>query len=290
MPKLIVGRENSADIEIHYEDHGAGQPVVLIHGYPLSGRAWDQQVPVLLEAGHRVITYDRRGFGKSIQPVVGYDYDTLAADLVTLLEHLDLWDAVLVGHSMGTGEVTRFLGAYGSARVAKGVLVSPILPFLLQTSDNPDGVPQSVFDGFVQAAQADMPAWMKGFLDNFYNADTLRGTLVSDQAYQASWNIAVGASATAAVACISTWATDFRADLPKIDIPMLVIQGDADQVLPLDKTGKRLPGLIDDVQLVVIQGGPHAIAWTHADQVNSALLDFLRSDDRHNSSIQTITN
>ena len=290
MPKLIVGRENSADIEIHYEDHGAGQPVVLIHGYPLSGRAWDQQVPVLLEAGHRVITYDRRGFGKSSQPVVGYDYDTLAADLVTLLEHLDLWDAVLVGHSMGTGEVTRFLGAYGSARVAKGVLVSPIPPFLLQTSDNPDGVPQSVFDGFVQAAQADMPARMKGFLDNFYNADTLRGTLVSDQAYQASWNIAVGASATAAVACISTWATDFRADLPKIDIPMLVIQGDADQVLPLDKTGKRLPGLIDDVQLVVIQGGPHAIAWTHADQVNSALLDFLRSDDRHNSSIQTITN
>ena len=290
MPKVTVGRENSADIELHYEDHGSGQPVVLIHGYPLSGRAWDKQVPVLLDAGHRVITYDRRGFGQSSQPAVGYDYDTFAADLAALLDHLDLWDAVLVGHSMGTGEVTRFLGAYGSARVAKGVLVSPIPPFLLQTSDNPDGVPQSVFDGFVQAAQADMPAWMKGFLDNFYNADTLRGTLVSDQAYQASWNIAVGASATAAVACISTWATDFRADLPKIDIPMLVIQGDADQVLPLDKTGKRLPGLIDDVQLVVIQGGPHAIAWTHADQVNSALLDFLRSDDRHNSSIQTITN
>ncbi len=289
MPKVTVGRENSADIEIHYEDHGAGQPVVLIHGYPLSGRAWDKQVPVLLEAGHRVITYDRRGFGQSSQPVVGYDYDTFAADLATLLEHLDLWDAVLVGHSMGTGEVTRFLGAYGSARVAKGVLVSPIPPFLLQTSDNPDGVPQSVFDGFVQAAQSDTPAWMKGFLDNFYNADTLRGTLVSDQAYQASWNIAASASATAAVACIPTWATDFRADLPKIDVPMLVVQGDADRVLPLDKTGKRLPGLIDDVQLVVIEGGPHAIPWTHADQVNTALLDFLRSSDRHNTSMQTQT-
>jgi non-heme chloroperoxidase len=256
MPKVTVGRENSADIEIHYEDHGAGQPVVLIHGYPLSGRAWDKQVPVLLEAGHRVITYDRRGFGQSSQPAVGYDYDTFAADLVALLEHLDLWDAVLVGHSMGSGEVTRYLGAYGSGRVAKGVLVSPIPPFLLQTSDNPDGVPQSVFDGFVLAAQSDTPAWMKGSLDNFYNADTLRGTLLSDQAYEASWNIAVGASATAAVACISTWATDFRADLPKIDVPMLVLHGDADGVLPLDKTAKRLPDLIDDVQLVVIEGWP----------------------------------
>ena len=286
MPKVTVGRENSADIQIHYEDHGAGQPVVLIHGYPLNGRAWDKQVPVLLEAGHRVITYDRRGFGQSSQPVVGYDYDTLAADLATLLEHLDLWDAVLVGHSMGTGEVTRFLGTYGSARIAAGVLVSPIPPFLLQTSDNPDGVPQSVFDGFVEAAQSDTPAWMKGFLDNFYNADTLRGTLVSDQAYQASWNIAASASATAAVACISTWATDFRADLRRIDVPMLVVQGDADRVLPLDKTGERLPGLIGDVQLVVIAGGPHAIPWTHADQVNTALLDFLRGHDRYSSGIQ----
>ena len=191
MPTITVGQENSSDIEIYYEDHGAGQPVVLIHGYPLSGRAWDKQVPVLLEAGHRVITYDRRGFGKSSQPATGYDYDTFAADLNTLLEHLDLREAVLVGHSMGTGEVTRYLSSYGSARVAKGVLVSPIPPFLLQTPDNPDGVPQSLFDGFAQAAAADTPAWMKGFLDNFYNIDTLRGTLVSDQAYQASWNLAV---------------------------------------------------------------------------------------------------
>ena len=277
MPKITVGQENNADIEIYYEDHGTGQPVVLIHGYPLSGRAWDRQVPVLLDAGHRVITYDRRGFGKSSQPTVGYDYDTFAADLAALLEHLDLRDAVLVGHSMGTGEVTRYLGTYGSGRVAKGVLVSPIPPFLLQADDNPDGVPQSLFDGFAQAARADAPAWMKGFLDNFYNIDTLRGTLVSDQAYQASWNLAVTASATATVACISTWRTDFREDLPKIDVPMLVVQGDADQVLPLDKTGQRLPGLIKDVQLVVIEGGPHAIAWTHAGQVNTALLDFLRS-------------
>ncbi len=276
MSKVTVGRENSADIEIYYEDHGAGQPVVLIHGYPLSGRAWDKQVPVLLEAGYRVITYDRRGFGKSSQPVSGYDYDTFAADLSTLLDHLDLHDAVLAGHSMGTGEVTRYLGHYGSARVARGVLVAPIPPYLLQAGDNPDGVPQSLFDGFAEAARADAPAWMKGFLDSFYNVDTLRGTLVSDQAWQASWNLAVTASATAAVACIPTWATDFRDDLPKIDVPVLVLHGDADQVLPIDKTGKRLPGLINDVQLVVVEGGPHAIPWTHAGQVNTALLDFLR--------------
>ena len=277
MPAVTVGRENSADIEIYYEDHGAGQPVVLIHGYPLSGRAWDKQVPALLEAGYRVITYDRRGFGRSSQPAIGYDYDTFAEDLNALLEHLDLYDAVLVGHSMGTGEVTRYLGRYGSARVAKGVLVAPIPPYLLQAADNPDGVPQSLFDGFAQAARADTPAWMKGFLDNFYNTETLLGTLVSDQAFAASWNLAVTASATAAVACIATWATDFRDDLPKIDVPILAIQGDADQVLPLDKTGKRLPGLIGDVRLVVVEGGPHAIPWTHADQVNTTLLDFIAS-------------
>src|SRR6201989_114133 len=231
MPTVTVGQENSSDIQIHYEDHGAGQPVVLIHGYPLSGRAWDKQVPALLEAGYRVITYDRRGFGQSSQPVTGYDYDTFAADLSMLMERLDLHEAVLAGHSMGTGEVTRYLSGYGAARVAKGVLVPPPPPYLLQAGDNPDGVPQALFDGFAAAARADTPAWMKGFLDNFYNFDTLRGTLVSEQAWQASWNLAVSASATAAVACIGTWATDFSADLPEIDVPILVIQGDADQVL-----------------------------------------------------------
>jgi non-heme chloroperoxidase len=275
MGMVAVGRENSDDIGIYYEDHGAGAPVVLIHGYPLSGRAWDKQVPVLLRAGRRVITYDRRGFGKSSQPAAGYDYDTFAADLHALLSYLDVRDAVLVGHSMGTGEVTRYLGGYGSARVAKGVLISPIPPFLLQAADNPEGVPQSLFDGFTQSAQADPPAWMKGFLDNFYNYDTLGGTLVSEQAFQASFNLAVSASAAATVACIRTWATDFRADLPKIDVPMLVIQGNADRVLPYDKTGARLPGLLKDSRLVTIDGGPHAIAWTHSDQVNRALLDFL---------------
>jgi len=275
MSFIKVGQENSGPIELYYEDHGSGLPVVLIHGYPLSGRAWDKQVPVLLEAGHRVITYDRRGFGKSGQAACGYDYDTFANDLHTLVGTLDLRNATLVGHSMGTGEVTRYLSRYGSARVAGGVLVSPIPPFLLQTEDNPDGVPASLFEGFIQAARQDTPAWMKGFLDNFYNMDRLRGTLVSEQAYQASWNLATSASAIAAVACIPTWETDFRADLPRIDVPMLVIQGDDDQVLPYPKTGGRLPGLISNVQVAVINGGPHAIPWTHADQVTRALLKFM---------------
>ena len=275
MPNIKVGQDNSSPIDLYYEDYGSGRPVVLIHGYPLSGRAWDKQVPVLLEAGYRVVTYDRRGFGKSSQPACGYDYDTFANDLHTLLETLDLRDVTLVGHSMGTGEVTRYLGRYGSGRIASGVLVAPIPPFLPRSEDNPDGVPASLFDGFMQAARQDTPAWMKGFLDNFFNIDRLRGTLVSDQAYQASWNLAVSASAIAAVACIPTWETDFRADLPGIDVPVLVIQGDDDQILPLAKTGQRLPGLIKKVELVVIPGGPHAIPWTHADQVNRALLAFI---------------
>jgi non-heme chloroperoxidase len=275
MPYVKVGQENSGPISLYYEDHGSGPTVVLIHGYPLSGRAWDKQVPALLEGRRRVITYDRRGFGRSSQPASGYDYDTFAADLHALLETLDVRDVTLVGHSMGTGEVARYLGRYGSARVAKGVLISPIPPYLLQTPDNPQGLPASLFDRFIHDARHDAPAWMKGFLDNFYNIDKFRSTLVSDQAYQASWNLAASASAIAAVACISTWETDFREDLPKIDVPMLVIHGDDDRVLPYPNTGQRLPGMVKDMQLVVIEQGPHGIAWTHSDQVNAALLKFM---------------
>src|SRR5262245_53335135 len=246
MPYVNVGTENSGAIELYYEDHGSGPPVVLIHGYPLSGRAWDKQVPVLLDDGCRVIAYDRRGFGQSSKPAGGYDYDTFAADLNALMEALDLRDVTLVGHSMGTGEVTRYLGRYGSARVAKGVLISPIPPFLLQTPDNPEGLPASLFDGFMQSARQDTPAWLKGFLENFYNYDKFRGTLVSEEAFQSSWNIAATMSAIAAVACVPTWETDFRADLTRIDVPMLVIQGDDDRVLPYPNTGKRLPAMLPD--------------------------------------------
>ncbi len=220
-------------------------------------------------------TYDRRGFGKSSQPTSGYDYDTFAADLRVLMEELDLRDVTLVGHSMGTGEVTRYLGMCGSGRVARAVLISPIPPFLLQTEDNPEGLPSGLFEEFMQQARADGPAWMKAFLDNFYNIDVFGGNRVSDQAFQASWNTASSASAIATVACIPTWETDFRQDVAKLDVPLLVLQGDADRVLPFEKTGKRLPALIKDMQLVVISGGPHAIAWTHADEVNQALLQFI---------------
>jgi non-heme chloroperoxidase len=275
MPVVNVGTENSGAIELYYEDYGSGSPVVLIHGYPLSGRAWDKQLPPLLAAGHRVITYDRRGAGASSKPSGGYDWDTFAADLAALIDQLGLAGVTLVGHSMGTGEVTRYLGTYGSAKVDRAVLIGPIPPYMSQAPDNPDGIPANLFDGFRQSVAADTPAWMKGFLDSFYNIDQFGGNRVSDEAYQASFNVAVSMSALAAYAEVATWQADFRADLPKIDVPVLVIQGDADRILPWEKTGKRLPGLVSGLELVVIQGGPHAIPWTHTDEVNAALLRFL---------------
>jgi non-heme chloroperoxidase len=275
MPYINVGQENSASIELYYEDHGTGLPVVLIHGYPLNGHSWEKQIPGLLDAGHRVIAYDRRGFGDSSQPTAGYDYDTFAADLNAIMEKLDLRDATLVGFSMGTGEVTRYLGHYGSGRVRKAVLLGPIPPFLLKTSDNPEGVDKSVFDGIIAAATADRYAYFKDFFDNFYNVDKLGPARISDQALQASFNVAAGASAYASVACVPTWLTDFRADLPKIDVPTLVVQGTEDRILPIDATGRRLPALIKDIQFIEIQEGPHNIGWTHADEVNKALLAFL---------------
>ncbi len=249
---------------------------MLIHGYPLDGRSWEKQEAALLDAGYRVIAHDRRGFGKSSQPTIGYDYDTFAADLDVLLTTLDLHDVILVGFSMGTGEVTRYLGTYGSARVAKAVLLGPIPPFLLNTGDNPDGLPQALFDGFSAAAKADRPAFMTAFLSDFYNYDVYADTLVSEERFRASWNTATSASAVAAVACVPTWLTDFRDDLPKIDVPVLVMQGDHDRILPPPNTGNRLPGLIKDLKHISVEGGPHAIIWTHADQVNAALLDFLK--------------
>jgi non-heme chloroperoxidase len=275
MPHVTVGAENSGSIEIYYEDHGTGSPVVLIHGFPLNGASWEKQVPVLLDAGYRVITYDRRGFGKSSQPAIGYDYDTFTQDLNALMAKLDLRDVALVGFSMGTGEVTRYLGTYGSDRVRQAALLGPIPPFLLKTDDNPEGVDQSVFDGFKAAIVADRPAFMKTFLDSFYNVDKLRGTRISDQAWQMSWNVSVIASAIGTLACVDTWLTDFRADLPEIDVPTLVVQGTEDRILPIDATGRRLPGLIEDVRFVEVEGGPHNIGWTHPQEVNDALLDFL---------------
>ena len=280
MPSLIVGTENEASIEINYEDHGSGDPVVLIHGYPLNGNSWERQERELLARGHRVISYDRRGFGRSSQPTVGYDYDTFAADLKALLEHLDLSDTILVGFSMGSGEVTRYLGSYGSARVRKAALLGAIPPYLRKTEDNPDGVEGAVFEQIKAAIVADRYAWFKEFLDNFYNTDKLMPERISEQAWQASFNVAAAASPFASYACVDTWLTDFRGDLPRIDVPVLVVHGTDDRILPFEATAARLPDLIDDVELVAVEGGPHNIAWTHPDDVNAALLDFIGAATR----------
>ena len=275
MAYVTAGTENGAGIELYYEDHGAGQPVVLIHGYPLDGHSWERQARVLLQAGYRVITYDRRGFGRSSQPAIGYDYDTFAADLNALLEHLDLDGIVLGGFSMGTGEVTRYLGRYGSGRVAKAAMFGVIPPFLLKTPDNPEGVDGQVFEDIKAQIVKDRYVYFKQFFDNFYDTDRLAPERISEQAWQASFNVAAGASPYASYACVDTWLTDFRDDLPKIDVPTLVVHGTEDRILPHEATAARLPGLIKDLTLVTVDGGPHNIGWTHPYEVNPALLQFL---------------
>jgi non-heme chloroperoxidase len=275
MPFVTAGRENSAAIRIYYEDHGSGSPVVLVHGYALDGHSWEKQEAALLAAGHRVITYDRRGFGRSSRPSTGYDFDTLAADLHVLLSRLRLREVVLAGFAMGTGEVARYLAAHGSARVRAAVLVAPLLPALLKTGDSPEGMDRSVFDGIAECIAADRPAAMKDFLDRSYNVDLLGGSRVSDQAWQNSFYAAISASAHAALRCVTACREDFRADLATISIPVLVIHGDQDRVLPYEATSGRLPALLRNARCTVIEGGPHAIIWTHADEVNQALLDFI---------------
>ncbi|WP_405535152.1 alpha/beta hydrolase [Streptomyces sp. NBC_00075] len=275
MPHITVGEENSAQIELYYEDHGSGQPVVLIHGYPLDGHSWEKQLPPLLQAGHRVITYDRRGFGRSSKPATGYDYDTFAADLDHLLTTLDLTDTVLVGFSMGTGEVGRYLGTYGSDRIAKAVFLASLEPFLLKTDDNPGGVDQQVFDGILDAVTTDRYAYFASFFQAFYNLDDTLGSRISNEAVSASWAVAATSSSVAAVACVPTWLTDFRGDVARIDVPALIVHGTADRILPIDSTGRPFHALLPSAEYVEIDGAPHGLLWTHADEVNAALLSFL---------------
>src|SRR6266849_4150693 len=285
MPFVTVGRENSAAIRIYYEDHGSGTPVVLVHGYALNVHSWEKQEAALLASGHRVITYDRRGCGASSRPSVGYDFDTLASDLHVLLSRLDLQEVVLAGFAMGTGEVTRYLAVHGSGRVSAAVLVAPLPPFLLKTDDSPEGIDRSVFDGLTARIAADRPAAMKDLMDDSYNVDLLGGTRVSDQAWQNSFYVAISASAHAALRCVTACLEDFRGDLATISIPVLVIHGDQDRVLPYEATSRRLPALLKNARSTLIAGGPHAIIWTHADEVNQALLHFIgqpaQADRRH---------
>jgi pimeloyl-ACP methyl ester carboxylesterase len=275
MAYITVGKENSGNIDLYYEDHGSGKSVVLIHGYPLSGASWEKQVKVLLDSGHRVITYDRRGFGKSSQPAMGYNYDTFAEDLHKVVKKLDLRDFALVGFSMGGGEVARYLGKYGSKGVSKAVFISAVPPYLLKTPDNAEGVDGSVFEGIQKAVASDRYSFFTEFFKNFYNTDVLLGKRVSEQTVQASWNVAAGASPTASLACVPTWHEDFRNDLTRVDVPTLVIHGDADRIVPISASGHRTAKLIKDARLLVVNDGPHCITWTHADEVNRELVGFL---------------
>jgi len=275
MSVLKVGQENSTPIEIYYEDHGSGSPVVLIHGWPLNGDAWEKQTSALLAAGHRVITYDRRGFGRSSKPGIGYNYDTFAADLDTLLSALDLTDVSLVGHSMGTGEITRYIGKYGTKRLRKVVLIGTLGPYLVKAPDNPEGIDASVFTGIQAGIKADRPVAMMEFLKNFYSVGGPDGKLVSERVIQANWTVAIGASPIATVACVDAWLEDFRKDISRNDLPTIIIHGDDDHILPADVTSRRQAKLIKDVKFIEIKGGSHGLPWTHAEEINAKLVRFL---------------
>ncbi len=275
MSTIAVGKENSTSIELYYEDLGSGFPVVLIHGWPLSGASWEKQTAALLAAGHRVITYDRRGFGRSSKTGVGYHYDTFAAGLEKLLKKLNLKKVDLVGFSMGTGEVTRYLGKYGSTRVRKAVLIGTLGPYLVKASDNPEGVEAKVFEDIKAALRADRPSFLMEFLRNFYNYDVTGGKLVSERVLEANWSVAAGASAIGTVACVDCWIEDFRKDVKKNTVPTLILHGDADRILPPDASSRRQAKMIKNVRFVELPGGPHGVLWTHADRINSELVSFL---------------
>jgi non-heme chloroperoxidase len=277
MATLTVGTENDTPIDLHYTDQGTGDPVVLIHGWPLSGRSWEAQVPALIADGHRVITYDRRGFGQSSQPWGGYDYDTFAADLDTLMRHLDLRDATLVGFSMGGGEVVRYLSTYGADRVRKAVLAGAVPPYLYKSDDNPDGgLDDATIKGFETAVTTDRLAFLDQFTENFFSAG---GTLaVSEAQRRYAIDIAAFASPKATLDCIAAFSlTDFRPDLAAVTVPTLVIHGDADAIVPFEVSGKRTHETLAGSTLVVIEGAPHGFNLSHATEFNTALLDFLHS-------------
>ncbi|MGW0035384.1 alpha/beta fold hydrolase [Gordonia sp. NPDC003376] len=280
MGYITVGTENSTDIELYYEDHGTGQAVVLIHGYPLNGHSWELQSRALIDAGYRVITYDRRGFGQSSKVGTGYEYDTFAADLDTVLTTLDLRDVILVGFSMGTGELARYAHNHGHERVAKFAFLASLEPFLLKTDDNPTGVDKEVFDGIHTAAYTDRYAWYTQFYGNFYNLDENLGSRISQEVVDANWNTAVSSAPVAAYKVVPTWIEDFRPDVAVVrdsGKPTLILHGTADNILPIDATGRPFHEAVPAARYVEIEGAPHGLLWTHAEEVTAALLDFVRS-------------
>jgi pimeloyl-ACP methyl ester carboxylesterase len=280
MGKVSVDSTSDQPVEIHYEDYGAGKPVVLIHGWPLSGRSWEAQIPALVEAGYRVIAYDRRGFGKSSQPWDGYDYDTFAADLHALIEQLDLREATLVGFSMGGGEVARYIGTHGTERVAKAVLAAAVPPYLYKSADNPDGgLDDATIQQFEEGVKKDRLAFLDGFTHAFFAAGD-RTDLVSEPFRLYCRDIAAFASPKGTLDCIAAFSrTDFRGDLKKFRLPTLILHGDSDGIVPFEVSGKRSHESIPGSRLELIKGGPHGLNATHADPFNRALLQFLKTAD-----------
>ncbi len=274
MAYLKVGKENSADIQLYYEDRGEGTPVILVHGWPLNGGSWERQSAALLAAGYRVVTYDRRGFGGSSAPSTGYDYNTLARDTDVLIESLDLQDAALLGFSMGGGEVARYMGKYNQGRVTKCGFLSSIAPALRKDGGNPEGADPSVFEGIKGQIETDRYDFLQGFLKMFYNQGVLSHP-VSEAKLQADFGVGSHSSYQAMLFCVDAWLEDFREDLKQVKVPTLVVHGDADQIVPLANSGARMPGLVPTAKLHVVEGGPHGLIWTHAAEVNTALLKFL---------------
>ena len=275
MPMLKVGTEGHHPVEIHYQDYGTGKPIVLIHGWPLSGRSWEAQVPALIAAGCRVIAYDRRGFGGSSQPWSGYDYDTFAADLHGLMTQLDLKHATLAGFSMGGGEVARYIGTYGTERVAKVVFAGAVPPYLYKSADNPEGgLDDATIKQFQDGVKADRMAFLDGFTKAFFS---VAGKLMVSEAQRVhALDIAAFASPKGTLDCIGAFSyTDFRADLAKIKLPTLVIHGDSDAIVPLEVSGARTHRAIPGSILSVIKGAPHGFNLSHATEFNEALLAFL---------------
>ncbi|MBU2662404.1 alpha/beta hydrolase [Actinoplanes bogorensis] len=261
--------------EIYFEDHGSGRPIVLIHGFPQDGTSWEKQVGPLLDAGHRVITYDRRGFGRSGRPATGYDYDTFAADLDALMTQLDLTDAVLVGFSMGTGDVARYLSRYGSARVTRAVMIATLGPQFAWSEDDPIGFPPEVFAGIAEQIRTDRFAYLERYFQTHFVTATNLGVRISEQALRANFANAATASALATLHCVDAWQEDFRSDLPKIDVPLLVLHGTADQNIPIDFGARRIRQFVPSAEIIEVEDGPHGIAWTHPEIVNPALLAFI---------------
>jgi pimeloyl-ACP methyl ester carboxylesterase len=276
MGTVTVGEENSTPIELYYEDHGTGPAVVLLHGWPVDSRSWEPQVLPLLQAGYRVITYDRRGFGRSSRPTRGYDFDTLAADLDRVLTRLDVREATLIGFSLGTGELARYVGTHGTGRLSACVLIESLAPSFAKSADNPGGADQQAISDLQQAIVADRYAWLTGLLGAFLNLDEYLGKRVSEDTVRAIWAAAAEASPYATWACPQGWLDDFTVDATKIDVPMLIMHGTADRILPIDGQGRRLHALLPQARYVEIDGGPHVMCVTHAEDVNRELLAFLK--------------